>query len=190
MAGFQRAALLICRWIVRRRLLGAFLIAVPDRTLRMVVRRGTPVRQRLGNRRQTVESWSWIACISLETPEKLSSELRTCNGSTLDGRKNRAAHPVVFKGVASLLLIFCSKVRILHGPPLRSMTQVIQKGTAQRCLLCCCPQNAYFALAPRARVASRSAAACAATAAALAAAFAERSAVARSASNRACRWAL
>ncbi|MEW6385257.1 MAG: hypothetical protein AB1514_15060, partial [Pseudomonadota bacterium] len=45
-------------------------------------------------------------CISLETAEKLSSELRIGNGSTLGGRKNRAAHPVVFKGVASLLLIF------------------------------------------------------------------------------------
>ena len=190
MAGFQRAALLICRWIVRRRPLGAFFIAVPARTLTMVARRGTPVHQWLGNRRQTVEPWSWTPCISLEKAEKLSSELRVGNGSTLGGRKNRAAHPVVFKGVASLLLIFWSKVRILHGPPMQSMTQVIQKGTAQRCLLCCCPQNAYFALAPRARAASRSAAACAATAAALAAAFAERSAVARSASNRACRWAL
>ena len=136
MAGFQRAALLICRWIMRRRL-GAFLIAVPDRTLTMGVRRGTPVRQRLGNRRQTVESWSWIPCISLETPEKLSSELRTCNGSTLDGRKNRAAQPVVFKGSASFLLIFWSMVRIHHGPPLQAMTPVIQKGTAKRCLFCC-----------------------------------------------------
>ncbi|MDW7599346.1 hypothetical protein R1V99_02010, partial [Stenotrophomonas maltophilia] len=72
----------------------------------MVARRGTPVHQWLGNRRQTVEPWSWTPCISLETAEKLSSELRIGNGSTLGGRKNRAAHPVVFKGVASLLLIF------------------------------------------------------------------------------------
>lgn len=180
MAGFQRAALLICCWVVRRRLLGAFLIAVPDRTLTMVVRRGTPVRQRLGNRRQTVESWSWIPCISLETPEKLSSELRTCNGFTLDGRKYRSAQTVVFKGSASLLLIFWSKVRILHGPPIASNDPGHSEGHRNAVpFFVALLHGNYFVRAVFALAAAASAASCAA----VAAAFAERAASALAASK-------